>query len=276
VKILVTGAKGQLGYDVCKLLGDKAIGVDIEDIDITNESAVSAYIEKLRPCAIIHCAAYTAVDKAESEPELCHAVNVLGTKYLAEAAKKIDAKFMYVSTDYVFDGELGCPYETDDVTNPLGVYGKSKLAGENIVSEILQKFFIVRTSWVFGENGANFVKTMLRMGREKGSVRVISDQIGSPTYTVDLANLLTKMIYSDKYGTYHATNEGFCSWYDFACEVFKAAGISVEVIPITTSEYPTVAVRPKNSRLSKQGLVNAGFKLLPHFKDAIKRYIAGI
>ena len=273
LKILVTGADGQLGYDVCRGIGGEAIGVDVADFDITDRIAVHAYIEKLKPDAIIHCAAYTAVDKAESEQERCRAVNALGTRYLVEAAKKIDARFMYISTDYVFDGALDRPYEVTDTPNPLGVYGHTKFEGEEAVMGILKKYFIVRSSWVFGSNGGNFIKTMLRLGREHGSVSVVADQFGSPTYAQDLANLIAAVIRSDKYGIYHATNEGFCSWYNFACEIFLVAGMDVSVKPITTAEYATAAVRPTNSRLSKKSLTDAGFGLLPLWEDALRRFM---
>lgn len=273
MKILVTGAGGQLGYDVCREIGEEAIGVGSKDFDITDRSATIAYIQNMCPDAIIHCAAYTAVDKAESEPELCHAVNALGTRYIAEAAADIDAKLLYISTDYVFDGALERPYEINDIPNPLSVYGHTKLEGENAVQKLLKRFIILRTSWVFGSNGGNFVKTMLRLGCERGSVSVVADQVGSPTYTPDLARLIALMIRSEKYGVYHATNEGFCSWYEFACEVFRAAGMDVPVIPITTAEYPTVAVRPMNSRLSKRSLADSGFGLLPAWQKAVKDFI---
>lgn len=273
MKILVTGARGQLGHDVCTEIGGEAIGIDIPELDITDKAATFAFIEKSHPDVIIHCAAYTAVDKAESQPVLCHTVNVLGTRYLAEAAKNIDAKFLYISTDYVFNGTLDRPYEVDDTPDPLGVYGCTKLKGEQEVQSILKKYYIVRTSWVFGQNGGNFVKTMLRLGRERGSVSVVADQYGSPTYTADLAALLVKMIRTDKYGVYHATNEGFCSWYEFAREIFKTADIDVILTPVTTAEYPTAAVRPKNSRLSKRSLTEAGFEALPDWQDALERFL---
>lgn len=276
MKILVTGANGQLGHDVCGEVGGEAIGIDIADLDITDGAAVSVHIEKLRPDAIIHCAAYTAVDKAESEPELCHAVNALGTQHLAEAAKSVGAKFLYISTDYVFDGTLDRPHETYDAPNPLSVYGRTKLEGEQAVKSAIEKYFIIRTSWVFGTNGGNFVKTMLQLGRERGAVNVVADQFGAPTYTQDLANLITQMIRSEKYGVYHATNEGVCSWYEFACEIFRRADMDVSVIPVTAYEYPTAAVRPKNSRLSKRSLTDAGFDLLQDWRDALGRFLVEV
>lgn len=276
MKVLVTGARGQLGYDVVgrlKELNIEHIGVDKEEFDLTNEKETKEFIRSYRPDVVVHCAAYTAVDKAEDEKELCHAVNVLGTKYVAEACKEIDAKMVYISTDYVFDGEKEEPYEVDDEPNPINYYGLTKYLGEQEVQNILEKYFIVRISWVFGKNGSNFVKTMLRLGQERGEVRVVCDQVGSPTYTYDLARLLCEMIQTDKYGIYHVTNEGYCSWYEFACEIFKTAGMDVKVIPIKSKEYPTKAKRPANSRLSKNRLELMGFNLLPHWRDALERYI---
>ncbi len=254
MKVLVTGARGQLGYDVVQRLKElniEHIGVDKEEFDLTNEKETKEFIRSYRPDVIVHCAAYTAVDKAEDEKEICHAVNVLGTRYVAEACKEIDAKMVYISTDYVFDGEKNEPYEVDDKPNPINYYGLTKYLGEREVQNILKKYFIVRISWVFGKNGNNFVKTMLRLGQERKEVRVVCDQVGSPTHTYDLAKLLCEMIQTDKYGIYHATNEGYCSWYEFACEIFKAAGMDVKVIPIKSDEYPTKAKRPKNSKPSK-------------------------
>mgnify|MGYP000853346349 CR=1 FL=1 len=276
MKVLVTGARGQLGYDVVQRLKElniEHIGVDKEEFDLTNEKETKEFIRSYRPDVIVHCAAYTAVDKAEDEKEICHAVNVLGTRYVAEACKEIDAKMVYISTDYVFDGEKNEPYEVDDKPNPINYYGLTKYLGEREVQNILKKYFIVRISWVFGKNGSNFVKTMLRLGQERKEIRVVCDQVGSPTYTYDLAKLICEMIRTDKYGIYHATNEGYCSWYEFACEIFKAAGMDVKVIPIKSDEYPTKAKRPKNSRLSKNRLEFMGFNLLPHWRDALERYI---
>ena len=269
----MTGAAGQLGHEVCREIGNEAIGIDIAQLDITDRRMTHSYIDRLRPDAIIHCAAYTAVDKAESEPEHCHLINVLGTQWLAEAAKKVGAKFVYVSTDYVFDGMLDRPYEIDDAPNPISAYGRSKFEGEKVVLNIIEKSFIVRASWIFGLARNNFVKTMLRLGREYGAVRVVADQFGSPTYAPDLAKLLAAMVSSEKYGVYHATNDGFCSWYDFARAIFKMAGLEVLVDPIAAFEYPTAAARPKNSRLSKKSLTDAGFALLPTWQDALERFI---
>ncbi|NFG41557.1 dTDP-4-dehydrorhamnose reductase [Clostridium botulinum] len=274
--ILVTGVNGQLGYDVVKELNKRNIeclGIDIKDLDITDDKAVNEYILNLKPECVIHCAAYTAVDKAEDEEEICTKVNVYGTENIAKACKEIDAKMVYISTDYVFDGLGDKPFEVDGNINPLSVYGKTKYKGELKVKEILDKYFIVRISWVFGINGNNFIKTMLRLGAEKESLNVVSDQIGSPTYTADLAPLLCDMVISEKYGVYHATNEGTCSWAEFAKEIMKMAGLNCKVNPIPTSEYPTKAVRPFNSRLSKKSLLNNDFELLPMWEDALKRYL---
>lgn len=279
MKILVTGAKGQLGYDVIKVLQARNIeclGVDLEDFDITDAQATSVFIINYRPDAVIHCSAYTAVDKAEDNLELCKAVNAQGSRNIAAVCKEIDAKMVYISTDYVFPGTGDREYEVNDSTDPLGVYGQTKLDGELAVRELLTKYFIVRISWVFGKNGNNFVKTMLRLGKERSEISVVYDQIGSPTYTADLATLLCDMIVTEKYGTYHATNEGFCSWAKFAQEIFKQAGYSTIANFIPTSEYPTRAKRPLNSRMSKKGLDEAGFHRLPIWQDALERYLKEI
>ena len=245
-----------------------------EQFDITDEAAVRSFIISARPDAIIHCAAYTAVDKAEDEPDLCRRVNMDGTRNIAAVCRDVGAKMVYLSTDYVFSGAGMTPYEPNDPTAPLNVYGASKLAGEQTVRELLERYFIVRTSWVFGVNGKNFVKTMLRLARSHKELNVVNDQIGSPTYTADLAPLLCDMAATDKYGIYHATNEGFCSWAQFAKEIFKDAELDVRVNPIPTSAYPSKARRPHNSRLSKACLDAAGFKRLPSWQDAVKRYIS--
>lgn len=276
MKILVTGAAGQLGYDVIKVLKSRnleCLGADLAEFDITDFAATQAYITACRPDAVIHCSAYTAVDKAEDNPEVCMAVNVDGTKNIAKVCKTIGAKMLYVSTDYVFPGRGEEYYEVDAETGPLSVYGQSKLAGEEIVHTVLQQYFIVRVSWVFGKNGNNFVKTMLRLGKERSEINVVCDQIGSPTYTADLAQLLCDMIVTEKYGVYHATNEGICSWAEFTEEIFKQAGYPVKVNPIPTSQYPTRAVRPFNSRISKTSLDLAGFARLPVWQDAVLRYL---
>lgn len=276
MKILVTGYTGQLGYDVVQQglqLGLNMVGIGSKDLDITNKEAVSQYINKVRPDAIIHCAAFTAVDKAEDDKDTCQHVNVNGTNNLAEMAKEINAKFMYISTDYVFSGEGEMPFKEIDEPSPMGHYGRTKLDGEEVVKQLLDNWFIVRISWVFGINGNNFVKTMLRLAEIRNELNVVGDQFGSPTYTSDLAKLLIDMIQTDKYGIYHASNEGFCSWADFAQEIFKLANIQVKVNSITTEEYPTRAVRPKNSRMSKQKLIDNGFNPLPRWQDAVERYL---
>lgn len=276
MKVLVTGVKGQLGYDVIKCLKERdidCIGADIDEFDITDMEQTSHYINNYKPTAVIHCSAYTAVDRAEDEKELCYKVNVEGTRNIAKVCKSIDAKMIYISTDYVFPGTGDKFYEVNDPTGPLSEYGITKLQGEDAVKEFLDKYFIVRISWVFGKNGNNFVKTMLRLGKEKDDLNVVKDQIGSPTYTADLAELLCDMIMTEKYGTYHATNEGICSWTEFTNEIIKLAGYDTVVNGITTEEYPTKAVRPKNSRMSKDKLDEAGFRRLPDRKDALKRYI---
>ncbi len=303
MRVFVTGVAGQLGYDVVKELekrGHKPIysdvnwpeyfpptseplGVEIPDpffvpLDITKKDQVERWIEKLRPEAIIHCAAWTAVDAAEDEVNRTKvdAINHLGTQYIAEAAKAIDAKMIYISTDYVFDGKGTRPWEPDDKCYaPLNVYGQSKLDGELAVSSILEKYFIVRIAWVFGLNGKNFIKTMINVGKTHDSVRVVNDQIGTPTYTKDLARLLVDMVETDKYGYYHATNEGgYISWFDFCCEVYKQYGLTTKVIPVTTVDYGlSKAERPFNSRLDKGKLADAGFKQLPSWQDAVRRYL---
>lgn len=255
MKVLVTGANRQLGYDVVKELQKQNIecfGAKRKDFDIVDFEATRNFIINYSPDAVIHCAAYTAVDKAEDEKEQCYLVNSDATKNIARICKKINAKMLYISTDYVFDGTKEGFYEVDDLPNPINVYGKSKLLGEQAVQKLLEKYFIVRISWVFGEHGNNFVKTMLKLGKERKEINVVSDQYGSPTYTADLAPLLVEMIKTDCYGIYHATNEGVCSWAEFAEEIFKIAGMNVKVNHITTTEYFTKAKRPLNSRLSKE------------------------
>lgn len=281
MKILVTGAGGQLGFDVCrrlKALGVDHRGVDVAELDITDEQAVRRYVREYAPDAVIHNAAYTAVDRAETERDACLRVNAYGTGYLAAAAAETGAKFLYISTDYVFDGEKRGPYVPDDAPRPVSVYGQTKELGERLVRAATDRHFIVRISWVFGAHGNNFVKTMLRLAETRDSLRVVCDQVGSPTYTADLAVLLCDMIATEQYGTYHATNEGACSWYEFACEIFRIAGKRVAVQPVTTAEYvktaPQQARRPKNSVMDKRKLSENGFALLPDWKDALKRYLA--
>lgn len=279
MKILVTGVGGQLGYDVCKVLSARRIehkGVDIADFDITDARATREYIADYHPDVVIHCSAWTAVDKAEDEIEKVRAVNAGGPRNIASACREIGAKMLYISTDYVFPGTGERFYEPDDPTGPLGAYGRTKLEGEQAVRELLERYFIVRISWVFGKNGNNFVKTMLRLAETKLEVNVVCDQIGSPTYTADLAPLLCDMIMTDKYGVYHATNEGVCSWAEFAQEIFRLAGKKVKVNAILTSEYPTRAVRPLNSRMSKGKLEEMGFARLPSWQDALGRYLKEI
>ncbi|MEH7299382.1 dTDP-4-dehydrorhamnose reductase [Neobacillus drentensis] len=276
MKILVTGYTGQLGYDVVlegQTRGFEMIGIGSKDLDITDKSAVYNFVKELNPDAIIHCAAYTAVDKAEDDKETCWNVNVNGTEYLAKAAKETNAKFMYISTDYVFDGEGTIPFQETDQANPVGYYGKTKYEAEKLVQSLLTEWFIVRISWVFGLNGNNFVKTMLRLAETRNELNVVGDQIGSPTNTFDLSKLLIDMIQTNKYGIYHATNEGYCSWAEFAQELFHLSEDTVKVNSISTEEYPTRAVRPKNSRISKQKLVDNGFMPLQSWQDSLKRYL---
>ena len=299
MRVFVTGVGGQLGHDVVNELNRRAheaIGSDIQvvysgvndgsavttapyvQMDITDEAAVRQKIEELKPDVIIHCAAWTNVDGAEAPEnrEKVHQINAVGTENIAKAAKSVDAKMVYISTDYVFDGQGTRPWEPDDKCYaPLNVYGQSKLDGELAVSRILEKYFIVRIAWVFGLNGKNFIKTMINVGKTHDTVRVVNDQIGTPTYTLDLARLLVDMVETEKYGYYHATNEGgYISWYDFCCEFYKQYGLKTTVIPVTTAEYGlSVAARPFNSRLEKKKLVEAGFKPLPAWQDAVNRYL---
>ena len=292
MKVLVTGVGGQLGFDVINELknrGHQAIGSDIIDkdddnyikLDITDKQAVEKVISETKPDAVIHCAAWTAVDAAEDEEnkDKVFAINSNGTRYIAEACKTVDCKMIYISTDYVFNGEGTEPWQPDckDYA-PLCVYGQSKLEGELAVSETLEKYYIVRIAWVFGKNGKNFIKTMLGVGKKYPEVRVVNDQIGTPTYTFDLARLLVDMVETDKYGYYHATNEGgYISWYDFTKEIYKQAGYNTKVIPVTTAEYGlSKAKRPFNSRLDKSKLTDNGFKSLPTWSDALTRYLKEI
>mgnify|MGYP000960752476 CR=1 FL=1 len=276
MKILVTGAKGQLGFDVVRELnarGAEAVGADVGDFDITNRAETLRFIGRVKPEAVIHCAAYTAVDKAEDEPFLCAAVNFEGTLNVADACERAGAKLLVIGTDYVFGGEGGEPLETSAPKHPLNVYGKTKLMSEFAAAGRCSRCFIVRTSWVFGRNGGNFVKTMLRLGAEKESITVVSDQVGSPTYTADLARLLCDIAETDRYGVYHAANEGFCSWAEFAAEIMKCAGLRARIVPIPSAEYKTKALRPLNSRLSKRSLDDAGFRRLPPWPDALGRFL---
>lgn len=279
MKILVTGVKGQLGYDVVNEAEERnmtAVGVDIEEMDITDKAQVDKVIKKGNYDAVVHCAAWTAVDKAEDMVDVCRKVNVDGTANIAAVCEELNIPMMYFSTDYVFDGQGDHAWKAYDERHPLNVYGQTKYEGELVVEKI-KKHYIVRIAWVFGKNGNNFIKTMLRLGKERGAVSVVDDQIGSPTYTFDLAKLVVDMIQTDKYGTYHATNEGLCSWYDFACEIFKQAGMhEVTVTPVDSNAFPAKAKRPSNSRMDKSELGQNGFHHLPTWQDALARYLKEI
>lgn len=275
MKVLVTGVKGQLGHDVVNELekrGHEAVGVDIQEMDITDAVSVRQVLTEAAPEAVIHCAAYTAVDAAEDNEELCRKVNAAGTENIARVCRDLDCSLMYISTDYVFNGQGERPWQPDDKREPLNVYGQTKYEGELAVEQ-LEKYFIVRIAWVFGVNGKNFIKTMLNLGKTRDTITVVSDQIGSPTYTYDLARLLVDMIETDRYGRYHATNEGLCSWHQFAVEIFRQAGMNVNVIPVSSDQYPAKAKRPANSRMDKSKLDAAGFKRLPLWQDALGRYL---
>jgi dTDP-4-dehydrorhamnose reductase len=302
MKVFVTGVAGQLGHDVMNELakrGYEGIGTDLKpeyagiqdgsavtkapyvSLDITDKDAVRKTVEEIHPDVIVHCAAWTAVDAAEDEDKkpLVQKINVDGTQNLADAAKAVDAKMVYISTDYVFNGQGTEPWDPDckDYA-PLNVYGQTKLGGELAVANTLEKYFIVRIAWVFGLNGKNFIKTMLNVGRTHDEVRVVSDQVGTPTYTLDLARLLVDMILTEKYGYYHVTNEGgYISWYDFTREIYRQAGLKTKVIPVTTKEYGlSKAARPFNSRLDRSKIVRAGFQPLPTWQDAVKRYLTAL
>lgn len=284
MKVLVTGVKGQLGFDVVKELkkrGYDAVGVDINEMDITDAEKITEVITDVNPDVVVHCAAWTAVDAAEDEENIpkVRAINVSGTQNIADVCKNINCKMIYISTDYVFNGQGTEPWQADCRDyDPLCVYGQTKLEGELAVSQTLDKYFIVRIAWVFGKNGNNFIKTMLNVGKKFDTVRVVNDQIGTPTYTYDLARLLVDMAETDKYGYYHVTNEGgYISWYDFTCEIFKQVGYDTEVVPVTTEEYGlSKAARPFNSRLDKSKLTENGFKPLPVWQDALERYLKEI
>lgn len=276
MKILVTGVTGQLGYDVVQVLKKRNIdylGVSSNGMNLGHLDEIEKVVMDYHPDAIIHCAAYTAVDKAEDDYGLVMDINAKGTLALARVAKAIDAKLLYISTDYVFGGQGEFPFSTDSEKKPLNMYGLSKLFGEQAVQMVVEKYFIVRISWVFGQNGNNFIKTMLRLGQSNDTLNVVADQWGSPTYTADVAPLLCDMILSDKYGVYHATNEGVTNWADFATYVMKVANIDCDINPISSIEYPTKAIRPHNSRLDKSSLDINGFHRLPDWKDAVDRYI---
>ena len=300
MKFFVTGVGGQLGHDVMNELlkrGHEGVGSDIQEnysgvedgsavtkapyvaLDITDKNAVEKVITEVNPDAVIHCAAWTAVDMAEDDDKVAkvRAINAGGTQNIADVCKKLDCKMTYISTDYVFDGQGTEPWKPDCKDyKPLNVYGQTKLEGELAVSQTLEKYFIVRIAWVFGLNGKNFIKTMLNLGKTHDHLTVVNDQFGSPTYTYDLARLLVDMVLTDKYGIYHATNEGICNWYEFACEIFRQAGMNVDVAPVPASEYPTKAKRPENSRMSKEKLTENGFERLPSWQDALERYLKEI
>lgn len=276
LKFMVTGVNGQLGHDVMMKL--KSLKYDIiaprrDEFDLTNKDQVEKYIIKEKPDVIIHCAAYTAVDKAEDEKDICYLINVEGTRAVAEAAKEINSKVVYISTDYVFDGLGQEPHSEEKETNPINYYGYTKEQGEKIVSELIDKHFLIRTSWVYGLNGNNFVRTMLKLAESRNEISVVSDQIGAPTYTKDLAEFIVKLVQTNNYGTYHGVNEGYCSWYEFAKAIFAKAGIEININPVFTEAYPTKAARPLNSRLLKCNTDKAGIKRLPHWEDAISRFI---
>lgn len=280
MKYLVTGVKGQLGFDVVRELKERypneiIKGIDIEDLDITDDFAVNNYINSFNPDVVFHNAAYTAVDNAEDNEDLVNRVNVFGTSNLVAACKNVGAKIIFISTDYVFDGTKEGYYNVDDMPNPLSIYGKSKLLAENIVKNY-EKHFIVRISWAFGKNGNNFVKTMLRLAETRTEISVVVDQIGSPTYTYDLARLLVDLSLTTKYGIYHATNEGVCSWNEFAKKIFELTNKNILVNEILSKDYKTKAIRPKNSKLSKDKLIEKGFKQLPNWEDALERYLKEI
>ncbi|ODG90091.1 dTDP-4-dehydrorhamnose reductase [Gottfriedia luciferensis] len=276
MKVLVTGYGGQLGFDVvreCERHGLNVKGYNRQELDITNRESVFSLVDSYEPDVIIHCAAYTAVDKAEDDKENCWNVNVEGTRYLVEAAKNHHSKFIYISTDYVFNGKGESPFNEDDQPDPIGYYGLTKYEGEKVVQSLIENYFIIRISWVFGVNGNNFIKTMLRLSETRDELNIVGDQIGSPTYTVDLARLIVDLIKTDNYGIYHATNDGYTSWANFAKEIFKQTNSKTFVKSIASEDYPTRASRPKNSRLLKQKLVENGFQSLPSWQDALARYL---
>ena len=279
MKVLVTGYAGQLGYDTVRQLEARGIecrGVDMADFNLTDGPAVKEYVRSYRPDVIVHCAAYTNVDKAESAPEVCAAVNGMGTVNMVRAALSVGAKMVFISTDYVFPGTGDQPWKVDDRYGPLNVYGMSKVQGEDAVRSLMTRYFILRTSWVFGKNGHNFVRTMLRLGAEKKEVRVVNDQIGSPTYSWDLARVICDILPTEKYGIYHVRNEGYISWYEFAKMIMEKAGLPCKVLPVPSSEYPTPAKRPLNSRLDGSKLAAAGFAPIPTVENALERYLEEI
>ena len=277
MKVLVTGYAGQLGWDVVRELesaGIQCAGVDRQEFDLLDSEAVRRYVSAFMPDVIVHCAGYTQVDRAESQPEICAAVNGMGTVNLVRAAVAVGAKLVYLSTDYVFPGTGDQPWREEDAYGPLNVYGMSKVQGEDAVRSLMTRYFILRTSWVFGKNGHNFVRTMLKLGMEKSEIRVVDDQVGSPTYTRDLARVIRSMIVTEKYGIYHVCNRGPLSWADFARMIMEKSGLRCRVIPVPSSEYPTAARRPLNSRLCMDHLENAGFGPMPSVENALDRYLA--
>ncbi|MCL2106914.1 MAG: dTDP-4-dehydrorhamnose reductase [Oscillospiraceae bacterium] len=276
MRVVITGVKGQLGHDVLIELrrrGWDAIGVDLDDFDLTRRGQTLSALERLQPEAVVHCAAYTAVDRAEDEPALAMAVNGGGTRHVAEYCASSGAWLLYISTDYVFGGGGTKPWEAGDPTDPQNAYGRTKLAGELAARELCERRMILRTSWVYGAQGSNFVKTMLRLGRERAQINVVDDQIGAPSYTVDLAGLIGDMLARPQAGIYHAANTGECSWAGFAREIFRIAGYDTKVIPVSSAEYPTAAKRPMNSRLSFRSLEAAGYALLPKWEHALERFL---
>lgn len=281
MRALVTGVKGQLGYDVMNELakrGYEGVGVDVEEMDITDAAAVDRVIKESHVDSVVHCAAWTAVDAAEDNVEMCRKVNALGTENIAKVCKELDIPMIYFSTDYVFEGEGTRPWEPDDpVVEPLNVYGLTKYEGEKAVEKYLDKYYIVRIAWVFGVNGKNFIKTMLNLGKTHDTITVVNDQVGTPTYTYDLARLVVDMLEKEEYGKYHVTNEGgYISWYDFAKEIFRQAGMNINMVPVSAEQYQAKAKRPSNSRMEKKKLDEHGFKRLPTWQDALSRYLKEI
>lgn len=281
MRVFVTGVKGQLGHDVMNELakrGYEGIGVDVEEMDITDQDAVRRVMREAKADKVVHCAAWTAVDAAEDAVETCRKVNALGTENIAKMCRELNLPMIYLSTDYVFDGEGTRPWEPDDpVVAPLNVYGQTKYEGEQAVEKYLDDYYIVRIAWVFGVNGKNFIKTMLNLGKTHDTITVVNDQIGTPTYTYDLARLLVDMLEKEEYGKYHVTNEGgYISWYDFAKEIFRQAGMEVNVVPVSSEEYKAKAKRPSNSRMEKKKLDEHGFDRLPTWQDALGRYLKEI
>lgn len=275
MRILVTGANGQLGKDLVKILEDthEVYGCDRHALDITSTVQCKNVINKVNPDVVIHTAAYTAVDLAETEEDEAYKVNVFGTRNLTAAAEELGAKFCYISTDYVFDGNASKPYKEYDDTNPQSIYGKTKRAGEQLVQSLSSKYFIVRTSWVFGIHGTNFVKMMLNLSKERDTLKVVNDQIGSPTYTVDLSRFIAQLVETESYGIYHATNSGTCSWYDFACAIFEESGISIDIQPCLTEDFPRPAPRPKYSVMDHLSIRANGFEDLRNWREALRDFM---